>query len=464
MPPDGAVGGSFRDPSGVVFRRDGEIYRQVNEMGIAALEHLERCGLYDELVSTGRLISHRNARVAPLDSTSARRVIRPTQIPFISYPYEWCFSQLKDAALATLSIQSTALRHGMVLKDASAFNIQFVAGRPTLIDTLSFAVYEEGRPWVAYRQFCEHLLAPLLLIRYGDPLLGRLPLLTADGVPLETVSRLLPLRTFFRPSSLLHIHLHARSMRRFGRRRLPKRLESRGMSRKALHNLVDGLRQAVDTIDWEPTGTEWADYAEQHGYAEESMEAKRALVRRAIQDANPGVVWDLGANTGEFSRIAAAEGADVVSIDSDSAAVERNYRRVREAHETAIHPLWIDLRSPSPDLGWAEAERDGLAQRCNADMTLALALVHHLAISANVPIPRILNWLARLSPQLLIEFVPKEDPQVQRLLVSREDIFDTYTLSVFERELRSRYNVLSVEQIPGSERILFHAARKGGSQ
>lgn len=452
---DGVVGGSFRDPSGSVFRRDGIVYRQVNARAIPALNHLESSGLYHKLVDDGLLVAHEDASIAaPYSSDS--RVIRPEQIPFISYPYEWCHGQLKDAALTTLKIQLAALEYDMSLKDASAFNIQFLRGRPVLIDTLSFEVYREGEPWVAYRQFCEHFLGPLLLMSTVDPWLGRLSALTADGIPLHVTSQLLPWRSWLSPSVLIHVHLHARSIRTYGGRKIPDSIKSRGLSRPAMRNLVEGLKHMIDGLTWSATGTEWADYDETHGYASDEMAAKRRAVAEIVGDARPSTVWDLGANTGEFSRIAAATGAFVVAMDLDAAAVERNYRKTRTDSEVALHPLWMDLRNPSTDLGWAGTERDGLGTRAGADLILALALVHHLAIGANVPMPMIMSWFSDLAKDALVEFVPKQDPQVQRLLVSREDIFSDYSLAKFEQAAGQHYSIARRVPIGSTGRILYY--------
>lgn len=451
---------SFRDPSGFIFRHGGVLYRQVNRRYAEHFAALRESGLYDVLTGDGLLIRHERSDVTPPRPEIAEAVIRPELVPFVSYPYEWCFGQLRDAAVATLDVQLKALEHGMVLKDASAFNILFLEGRPVLIDTLSFERYRDGEPWTAYRQFCEHFLAPLLLIRDVDPWLGRLPALTADGIPLELASRLLPLRSRLSPSSLLHVHLHARSVRRYGGRAVPEKVRRRGLSRKALANLVLGLRHTVAGLDWEASGTEWADYDTEHGYREEDHAEKQRLVGGMLGEIAPSTVWDLGANTGDFSRVARAAGAFVVSADVDPAAVERNYRRVVSEGETDIHPLWIDLRNPSPDLGWANAERDSLAGRSRADAVLALALVHHLAITANVPLAGIAGWMAQLAPSLVIEFVPKTDPQVGRLLVSREDIFDDYTAEGFEAAFADAFELAGRVDVGQSRRVLYRYERR----
>ena len=455
-----ASGASFRDPSGFIFLRDGVVYRQVNRRYAEHFAALHASGLYDALVERRLLIPHERVEIDPPRPEVAECVIRPERVPFVSYPYEWCFGQLQAAAEATLDVQLLALEHDMVVKDASAFNIQFVEGRPVFIDTLSFETYTEGEPWAAYRQFCEHFLAPLLLIRSVDPWLNRLSALTVDGVPLEVASRLLPWKTRLSPSTLIHIHLHARSVRQYGGREVPEKVRQRGLSRKALCNLVEGLRHSVAGLEWKAAGTQWAEYEMEHGYDAGDHSEKQRLVAGAIDRIRPEVAWDLGANTGDFSRIARAGGAFVVAADVDPAAVERNYRRVVEDREPGIHPLWMDLRNPSADLGWANAERDSLAARSNADVVLVLALVHHLAITGNVPLPAIADWLVLLAPHLLIEFVPKADPQVNRLLVSREDIFTDYSIEGFESAFSRHFDTVSRSPIGESGRILFHYERR----
>ncbi len=207
--------GSFRDPNGFIFYRGQTLFRQVQRLYQPHYDQLMQSGLYEALVNAGLLIPHVEEHVDIALKTGAYRVLRPEPLPFISYPYEWCFSQLRDAALATLQIQMEALRFGMSLKDASAYNIQFRNGKPLLIDTLSFEKYEAGKPWVAYRQFCQHFLAPLALMSYTDIRLGQLLRVHLDGIPLDLTSRLLPCNTKLRMGLLTHIHLHGAAQKRY---------------------------------------------------------------------------------------------------------------------------------------------------------------------------------------------------------------------------------------------------------
>ncbi|HDR00266.1 MAG TPA: class I SAM-dependent methyltransferase [candidate division WOR-3 bacterium] len=444
---------SFRDPSGFVFFRDGAVHRQVNHRYRAEYDRLMSSGLYAVLVKDRLLIPHEEADGPPADPKTCYKLLRPEPVTTISYPYEWCFSQLKDAALATLAVQERALEFGMSLKDASAYNIQFHRGRPIFIDTLSFEACPEGRPWVAYRQYCQHFLAPLALMAKRDIRLGRLAALYIDGVPLDLAAALLPGRTRWSFALGTHIHLHARSQRKHADR--GRKVEPRRFSRNALIGILRSLAGGTRGLNWRPGGTEWAEYYDATNYSGEAFEHKRALVERLIAAAEPRTAWDLGANTGVFSRLASGRGIPTVAFDIDPAAVEKNYRDCRAAGEENLLPLVLDLTNPSPGLGWANEERASLAERGPVDLVLALALIHHLAISNNLPLDKVAHRFARLGRRLIIEFVPKTDSQVRRLLATREDIFPGYTRAGFEAAFGLHYTVDQALPIAGTERTLY---------
>jgi hypothetical protein len=450
--------GSFRDPSGFLFCRDGLIYRQVNDVYREDYDHLMESGLYEDLVGAGLLIPHQEVQIEPAQSERAYKTIRPELIGFVSYPYEWCFSQLKDAALTTLKIQKRALDYGMSLKDCSAYNIQFMRGKPVFIDTLSFERYEQGQPWVAYRQFCQHFLAPLALMAYKDIRLNQLLRVYLDGAPLDMASSLLPLRTRFRLSLLFHIHLHARAQKRFADKSVDT--SRRRLGRWGMLGLIDNLESAVRRLRWRPKGTEWADYYEDTNYSSDSLAHKSQIVAGFLDTINPHTVWDLGANVGMFSRLASDKGIETISFDIDPAAVEKNHLECVKRGETKLLPLVIDLTNPSPGIGWDNAERTSLSQRGPADAVLALALLHHLAISNNVPLGMIASFLRSLCNWLIIEFVPKTDSQVQRLLSSRKDIFPDYTQLAFEEAFGQYFSTENAVGIRGSERTLYLLRRR----
>ncbi|MDE2750930.1 MAG: SAM-dependent methyltransferase [Chloroflexota bacterium] len=462
------VGGSFRDPSGFTFVRDGAVYRQVNDVYREHYDHLMQSGLYAELTERRLLVPHSEVDASSHRIPGAYKVLLPRQAPFISYPYEWCFSQIKDAALATLEILKRALKYGMILKDASAYNIQFLAGKPTLIDTLSFEIYKEGAAWVAYNQFCQHFLAPLALMSHKDVRLGQLLRVHLDGIPLDLAASLLPKHTYRKLGITMHLHLHARARSRYAGQPVAKDGKSgKRLGKKAIIDIADSLRATVQGLRWDHRRSSWAGYYAGDSYQDAGFDDKRKLVSEYLDVATPKRVWDLGANTGVFSRIASERGAYTVSMDNDPGVVEENYLKMKERKEQDLLPLLIDLSNPSAAAGWANEERDSLGERRNADCILALALIHHIAIANNVPLRRIAHFFAQLAPWLIIEFVPKHDKKVRALLIARQDIFEEYSQETFERIFGETYEVAKREKLRDSDRLLYLMRRrlisKGGN-
>jgi hypothetical protein len=435
---------SFRDPAGYVCLDGGVYKRVVSPVGLPDYRLLISSGLYEELAGGALIVPHIEEPGSPL-------TIVPEQIGYISYPYEWSFQQLKDAALLTLEVQRRALRRGMSLKDASAFNVQFRGAAPVLIDSLSFEP-DDGGPWVAYRQFCRHFLAPLALMAYVSPSFNRFLSASLDGFPLDFASRLLPFRTRLKPGLLLHIHLHAKAAGKSA-----ARTGAGGAcppNRKA--ELAASLLSAVEGLRLPRRRSEWSDYYRSHSYSPQSEEFKKNWVADRIRAARPELVFDLGANTGEYSRLAAAAGARCVSFESDPVAANENYLRARSEPGGHILPLLMDLREPSPAVGFEVRERFSLLDRPKADLVLALALVHHLRISGQIPLARLAGFLAGLGNRLLIEFVPKDDPMAAAMLAHRKDVFEDYSLDGLLEAFGQRFELREAEPIPYSRRTLCH--------
>ena len=442
---------SFRDKSGTVFYEDNQVYRQVNKSYKKEYDFLMDSGLWYALEAHNLIIPHEEVDSIPKNE-DVYKIIKPTKIPFISYPYEWSFSQLKDAGLVTLEIQKMALEYGMTLKDASAYNIQMVDGY-VLIDTLSFEIYEEGQPWKAYKQFCQHFLAPLALMSHQDVRLNSLSRIFMDGIPLDLASKLLPFKTKTMLTLLTHIHAHAKWQKKHEDGQ-DVDLKKKKLSKRSLMGIIETLYSGIRKLNWTPKGTEWAEYYGKTNYSTESFERKKEIISRYIDSIKPTGVWDLGANTGIFSRIASEKGIPTIAFDIDPAAVEQNYLEYAQ-YEKNIFPLVLDLTNPSPDMGWANQERLSIFNRGPVDTIMALALIHHLAISNNVPIPRIVDFLASLCNNLIIEFVPKEDSQVRRLLSTREDVFDDYDEDNFVREFGKKFEIVESDKIPDTERTVY---------
>ena len=452
---------SFRDPAGFVFRRDGILYRQIQPPAAADWAAFLSSGLHARLVADRLLVEHADVSPGEAALPDAVAVIRPRVLELISYPYEWSFTQLQEAALLTLDLQSRALDAGMRLRDASAYNVQFESGYPIFIDSLSFEVAPDTEPWPAYRQFCEHFLAPLALMALRDVRCGLLLRDFIDGIPLDLAAGLLPWKSRFNLGLSAHIHLHARAQRRAAGETRPAANGGRvgRVSATGQRALLDSLRRTVSGLRVEPAG-HWADYASTTSYSDAATASKGEIVRSMLVLARGRTVWDLGANTGVYSALATQTGYRVVAFDQDASSVEAHWRHVRGVRNPAILPLVMDLVNPSPSMGWALRERRSFLDRGEPDVLMALALVHHLAIGNNVPLDQVAELLARIAPRAIVEFVPKEDPMAQRLLAARPDIFERYTIDGFRDAFGPRFRLVRESPIADSPRTLFLFERR----
>lgn len=447
---------SFRDPSGQLFYRDGRVLRQVNKSFAADFELLVKSGLYQKLVDEEMLFPFKKVNKNLALTEDAYCVLEAEKIPFISYPYEWSFSQLKDAAILTLKIQKIALEHNMSLRDSSAYNIQFYRGKPVLIDSLSFEKYEEGRPWVAYRQFCQHFLGPLALMSFKDLRLNRLLLAYIDGLPLNMVSKLLPLQTWFNFPFLTHLHLHGKSQEHFSSAGQDLKKFKMKIGKQNLLAIINSLETAIDKLTLKKIKSEWSHYYVSTNYSQKAFLEKKRLVVTFLTMISPRQVWDLGANTGEFSRLSSRQKIDTIAFDIDSLVVEKNYLKAKKNNEKHLLPLFSDLTNPSPSIGWQNTERKSLIERGPADCVLALALIHHLAISNNLPFGCIAEFMSLIGNHLIIEFIPKEDSQAQILLSTRKDIFGEYNQNSFESAFGRYFKIIKRKKIVSSKRILYY--------
>jgi ribosomal protein L11 methylase PrmA len=448
---------SFRDNDSVILKKNNEIIRVIYDSYKQHYEAFEGSGFMDELINNHKLISHKdinNQKNTFENSDKIYRIIKPKFIPFISYPYEWCFSQYKQAALLTLSIQLSALQKGLTLKDASAFNVQFLDGKPIFIDTTSIEIYEEGKPWVAYKQFCQHFLAPLLLYKYGNPDLVKLFWSNIDGLPLDEISKVLPFKTRFNFFVWTHIHYHAKLELKYNSSNSIKSKKIH-LSKSRLEAFIQFLQSGIENLELPKSKTEWSDYYDTFSYSKDMFEQKKILVKNYLSICGSNTVLDIGCNDGEFSLIASQYAKQVVSVDFDYLVIENLFNIVQNKKITNITPLILDISNPSPAIGWANTERLSFYNRTKYDTILALAVIHHLAIGNNVPIQKIAELFASLCKNLIIEFVPKSDQQTQKLLVTKKDVFNHYTLEEFQIQFRKYFTINAFEQLEGSERILF---------
>ncbi len=450
---------SFRDPSGFVFSKNGTIFRQVNESYIQTFDRLISSDLYQELSSKENLVSHEE-----LERTAHQIILKPQQLPFITYPYEWSFLQLKTAALLTLDIQLASLEKGMSLKDGTAYNIQFLGCHPIFIDTLSFESYQDGRPWKAYGQFCRHFLAPLLLMKYVDVRCIHLLQTHLDGIPLDLASRLLPWKTQWTLFIKLHIHLHARYLAKHNFGTTTTR-RSATMPLQRLKAMIQSLRDGIQKLDY-VQGTEWGDYyAATKNYSAEGLNQKRGVVRSFLESIKPQGVWDIGGNDGTFSRLAKDLCPYVISTDIDLQAVDQSFKEGVTQRERNLWPLFFDIINPTHAKGML-GDQKSLEERVTTlgvDCILALALIHHLSITHNYPFSFIARYFARIAPFLIIEFVQPADSWAKELLERKEDaqeLFRHYTQDDFEQAFSNHYTLEQKERLEGTERVLYLMKRK----
>ncbi len=378
---------------------------------------------------------------------------------FITWPYEWPFSMLRDAALLQLRLLETSVRNGWILKDATPFNIQWMGMRPVFIDIPSFVPYEESEYWQGYRQFCSTFLTPLLLAAHlGIPFQ---PLLRSrlEGILPEEASRYFYGLRRFKRGVMSHIlfpaKMESRMRRRQGARRPAQLPRRRRQSRTMLLALLDSLKRLISRLSYRPANSDWAKYSETHSYEEADLERKKAFVERHTTARRPSLTWDMGANTGTFSSIAARHSRLVVATDTDQDAIELLYREARSGGAQNIIPLVMDMANFSPGQGWAGRERAGFVERRSPDMALCLALIHHMRVSANIPLSLFVGWLRSLDSAVIIEFVGRDDEMFHTLVENKREEYADYTAENFEAEVARHFSISDRLQLKGGKREMF---------
>ncbi len=449
---------SYKDPSGFVFQKDNLVYRQVNNNFKDHFEFFISSGCYKKLADAGLLISHKEIKENFTGDPNWLTTLLPEQIAFISYPYEWCFDMLKNAALLTLSIAQKSIASGIILKDATPFNIQWHKGKLVFIDSLSFEKYNEELPWIAYRQFCECFLSPLLLMHHSKISLHSLLLAYPEGIPLPITRSLLPWKSKFSFHTYLHVHLQAS----YAVGKSAKANQKVSFSKKKMLNLLLSLETLIKKLKSPSKPTTWAAYYEEASQRNDYLERKKELVEFWVADlANLKTAIDIGSNDGVFSKILSKKNVFTIAADSDPACVNNLYQNILLTNEKNIQPLIINFSNPSPYIGLNNTERKSFFARSKADIILGLAFIHHLAIGKNISLSSIAEMMNNLSKKhLVIEFIPKSDEKVQLMLSGKPDIYFKYTIEEFEKSFLAFFEIIQKKEIGASGRILYQMLKK----
>lgn len=440
--------GSFRDPaSHIVFEGD-RVLRLLDERGLAGWTALSSTEFFSRATGDGRLIASKP--VEQPDSDAAGALEHP-RIPFISYPFEWTFTMLKDAALLQLDLLAEALAEGITIKDATPYNIQFIDGRPTFIDIGSFEAYTAGEPWIGYRQFTRQFLFPLMLRSYAgipfQPWLRGNP----EGPAAGDMRNVLGFWQRLRPSTLMHVSLQARMEERMSGASVRSDLKTAGFSAELILANVRKLRSLIEGMEWSGSHDGWIEY-ESCQHVGRDRQAKSEFLSKALATHAPERVIDLGANDGHFSQIAAVSGAVTIAVDGDEPVLDALYRRGSGA---AI--VLSDLTNPSPSQGWAEVERPGLIERARPDLVIAYGLIHHLIYTASIPPASVVGWLASFQCPVVIEFVAPHDEMVEKLTANKMEVelHGGRTREEFETLLAGQFEILDNTTLGDGSRVLY---------
>jgi hypothetical protein len=451
--------GSFRDPLSKVFIAGDRVLRGLTPAATRDFLTAWAAPFFREGLATGRLIGTERVDGGPAAvglGEEWEAVVEHPKLPHWTYPYEWSFSMLKDAALLQLQLQRDALGADVSCKDATPYNIQFVGVRPTFIDVGSFERYQPGDPWFGYLQFCQLFLFPLMLQAYVDVGFHALLRGSLEGIEPEQMWHLLGVRHLAKRGVPIHVALHARLQRGLADSSTDMKaaLKKSGYRRSMIEANVNGLHRLVSRLRWKRSESNWSNYSERGHYTSSDIATKEAFVRQSVAGRGHKLAWDVGCNDGRFSRLIADEVDHVLALDRDHLVVDVLYHALKAQGVTNITPLVFDLADPSPGLGWDNRERSPFLDRCRPDFIVALAVVHHLAIGANVPTAAFLELIRGLGCDTVVEFPTEHDPMVKRLLRNkREGVHDDYSLRTFEAQVESRFQVRRREVL--ETRVLF---------
>lgn len=453
---------SFRDPSGYIFIDEGIVKRCILPLYFQQYQALKERNIFETLSKAGLLIKH-----SEISASDIEIIIEPEQIPFITFPYEWSFNQYKEAALLTLKIQKYSLEHNFSLKDASAFNVTFHKGKAVFIDTLSFDFYEENTPWRAYKQFITHFLGPLVLAHFHGAQSLKLMSNFIDGIPIKMLASLLPFKTKFNPFLYANIHLLAKFEDKHNED-YKGEVKQTQLSKKAQLNIISSLYDYIKKLSLKEQ-SEWGNYYKKTNYSDSAFTEKANIINTWIVNLKPKSIIDIGGNDGTFVRQINHIFDLALVCDIDNNAVDFNHKTLKSNKERNMLPFVLDVLNPSPAIGFENKERQSFLDRIKTfapETTLALAVIHHMTLSGNVPFEMSAHFFASCSEHLILEFPKREDSWVKRLLNTKGEFishFDFYTIENFESAYLKYFSIIEKQPIENSQRVMFLLRRNSNA-
>lgn len=446
--------GSFRDPEGSVFLFNGSAYRTFTENSLPKIEKLLSTDFFQKYVEEKRIIKTTiiKNKFSKDNLVKGEYILQHTMIPFITYPYEWSFSMLKDGALLVLNLLKDCLQNGYILKDGTAWNVTYNNGKMIFFDVLSIDIYEEGQTWDGYNQFCCEFLYPLLLKSYKDIDFHNFFKGTLSGIEPRIAKQMFSIKDLLKPGVFKHVFLNAKFSEN-------KRIASSTVKniiklpKQSLISIVNGLIKVIEGLKSKSNHSVWIDYPQNNTYEAQAAKQKADFIEKFCQKLlNNSTIIDLGCNTGTYSFIT-AKTHKVIASDIDSDCIDTIYKH-ENINDKSITPIVINLMNPSSSCGWALQERKSIFERLRVEGFLALALIHHICIANNVPLERFVSFLSQIASKGVLEWVGKEDPMVEFLLRNRIDVFQDYTWDHFEKSVSKYFKITDTMPLNNGTRIL----------
>jgi len=454
---------SLYDPSGFVYQNQGRVFRVILRQAEKDWQHFVKSGLFLKLQEKKYLQPSEILPLQNCDYKEAVAFIEHKKIPCISYPYEWSFSMLRDAALFHLDVLYQCIQEGFITKDGSSYNIQFLGVNPIFIDLLSFIPYKGSSPWLGFTQFCQLFLFPLFISSYK-----RIPFQPwlkneLEGIDVFTTRRFFSLADILKPGLFSNVFLGAQFQKRFSQQKeslFDQISSARVINERTIGSLILRLQKTIKSLPLPKLPSLWEKYEEDNIYNIKDRKAKHQFVSEVVGIVRPTLILDLGTNRGEYVIPQSSRSNYIVAVDNDYQAIDSLYQRLKNKGIKNILPLVEDIVNPSPPGGWNLRQHQSFFSRLKPDIVLALALIHHIVVRNNIPLKNFVEWIVKLSPNLVIEFITKKDPMLRVLLKEKEDVYFDYNVEAFEKYLSQRGKIIKKHKLSSNSRILYFFRRQ----